>query len=107
MKTHTLWFILLVFLCNPAIAQAPEGMNYQAVARDANGAVLQHHHISLRLTVHDGSSTGSIAYQETDTTTTNQFGLFSIVIGNGEVVQGTFSGINWGSGGKYLEVEYD
>ena len=33
--------------------------------------------------------------------------MFSIVIGNGTVVSGTFAGINWGNGTKWLKTEID
>ncbi|MFN8286745.1 MAG: tail fiber domain-containing protein [Chitinophagales bacterium] len=89
-------------------AQAPNGINYQAVARNAAGSVIQNQNVSVRLSIHDGSSGGTIVYQETHSATTNQFGLFTVVIGGGTVQQGTFAGINWGSGGgKFLQVELD
>ncbi len=89
-------------------AQAPQGINYQAVARNAAGTVIQNQNVSIRLSIHDGSGSGTIVYQETHSATTNQFGLFTVVIGGGSVQQGTFAGINWGSGGgKYLQVELD
>ncbi|MFN8286890.1 MAG: collagen-like protein [Chitinophagales bacterium] len=88
-------------------AQAPQSFNYQAVARNAAGNVLQNQNVGLRFTIRDGSGTGTIVYQETQNKTTNQFGLFSAEVGNGTAVTGNFSGINWGSGAKYLQVEFD
>lgn len=89
-------------------AQAPQGINYQAVARNAAGSVLQNQNVGIRLSIHDGSAGGTIVYQETHSATTNQFGLFTVVIGGGTVQQGTFAGVNWGSGGgKFLQVELD
>ncbi len=40
-------------------------------------------------------------------TTTNQLGLFSLAVGGGTVLSGTFANINWGTGDKYLQVEMD
>ncbi len=88
-------------------AQAPQSFNYQAVARNASGSVLQNQNVGLRFTIRDGSATGTIVYQETQNKTTNQFGLFSAEVGNGTAVTGNFTGINWGSGAKYLQVEFD
>ena len=60
-------------------AQAPpQGVNYQAIARSAGGAVIPNKHISVSFSVHDGSATGGIVYQEADTATTNEFGLFTV-----------------------------
>ncbi|MCX6198056.1 MAG: hypothetical protein NTY88_02385 [Bacteroidetes bacterium] len=96
-----------VYCLSSVNAQAPNGINYQAVARNNAGAIWQNQHITLRFTIHSSTANGAIAYQETDTATTNQFGLFTVVIGSGTVVQGTFSGISWGTASKYLQVELD
>ena len=88
-------------------SQVPQSMNYQAVARNANGSIIPNQRIGLRFTIHDGTSGGAIIYRETNTDTTNQFGLFTAYVGGGSVVNGTFGGINWGSGSKYLQVEID
>ena len=99
-------FIFLISITSSIIqAQVPQAVNYQAVARTASGAVMPNQSVNLRLSIRDLTSTGAIEYQEIDTTTTNQFGLFSIAIGTGSVVQGSFSSIDWGNGDKYLQVE--
>ena len=105
----TIYIIAAICLILPAflIAQAPQGINYQAVARNSTGTVLQSQNVSLRLSIHDGSSVGSIVYQETQTAATNQFGLFTVVIGAGTVTQGSFAGINWSTGNKFLQIEFD
>src|SRR4051812_44136144 len=87
-------------------AQAPQGMNYQAIARDPSGAILVYQHIALRFTITNGNG-GSTLYQETDTTTTNQFGLFSLNVGNGTPIGSPFSSINWGSVTPWMSVEMD
>jgi hypothetical protein len=46
-------------------------------------------------------------YKETQSKTTNQFGLFTAEIGGGTVVSGSFGTIAWSSGTKYLQVEID
>jgi len=102
-----LFAIGLVFTCLFSFSQTPQGINYQAVARDGSGVILSNANISVRFTVHDGSATGSNVYKEHFSTTTNQFGLFSLVIGTGTVDVGTFSAINWATGNKFLQVEFD
>lgn len=88
-------------------AQAPQFVNYQAVARNAQGSVLPNQTVTVRLTIYSGTPTGTIVHLETDTVTTNQFGLFTIAIGSNSVIPGGFAGIDWGSGNKYLKVELD
>ena len=98
--------VLFLFSCLLAVAQAPQMFNYQAVARDASGNPLPGStNVNLRFTIHYGSANGTIVYQETQATITNQFGLLTAQVGNGLVVQGSFTGINWGSNTEYLEVE--
>jgi uncharacterized protein (TIGR02145 family) len=45
-----------------------------------------------------------VVYEETHATTTNAQGLVSLNVGGGTSVTGTFSGIQWGSGNKFLQV---
>ncbi|MES2617869.1 MAG: hypothetical protein V4613_08320 [Bacteroidota bacterium] len=99
----TFCFLLITCVC----AQVPQGMKYQAVARNKSGAVLQHHKVGLRFTIRDGSINGSIVYSEAQTDSTNEFGLFTVVIGNGTPQVGNFNTIAWGSGSKFLQIELD
>lgn len=97
-----------------SMAQAPNLMNYQGVARNAAGNVLPNQNIALRLSILNGSPTGAVVYAETRNVTTNAFGLFNVVVGSpgASATTGTIAGINWsasgaGSGAKYLQVEID
>lgn len=82
-------------------------LNYQAVARDASGNPILSSTVSLRFTIHSVAAGGPVEYQETQSATTNQFGLFSVKIGTGSVVSGTFALIGWVSAEFYLQVELD
>lgn len=88
-------------------AQAPQAFPYQAVAHDSVGNLIADQNISLRFSILDGSNAGPVVYQETQSVTTTSLGLFNLNIGQGTVVSGAFSNINWGSGAKYLQVEMD
>lgn len=100
---------LALLLALGLTAQVPQQVGYQAIARDNTGAVLASHSISVRLTIHDGSAAGTTVYQETFSgITTNQFGLFTLNIGTGTPVgANTFASIPWGTGSKWLQVEFD
>lgn len=106
-KNIPLFLIMLCLMAQHTFSQSPQLMNYQAVARNAAGNILSNQGIGLRFSVHDGSSTGTIVYTETQNSTTNQFGIFTVVIGGGTVIQGNFSTINWANGTKFLQVEMD
>lgn len=103
----TLLFSLILICSHLLFAQAPQGLNYQAVAYDASGNPVVNQAIAVRLSILDGSATGTLVYQETQNPTTDNTGLFAIVIGNGTVVSGTFNTINWGNGSKWLKTEID
>ncbi|MCW3125827.1 MAG: hypothetical protein JWO03_1485 [Bacteroidetes bacterium] len=88
-------------------SSAPQGINYQSVARDASGQILINQQISLQLTIHDTISSGAIVYRERHVVVTNAFGTFSVVVGGGSLVTGNFGNINWGAADKYLQAEMD
>ena len=87
-------------------AQVPQAINYQAVLRNAGGAIIANQDVKIGFVIHDGSSSGTVVYDEIDTVHTNQFGLFTAAIGRGQSQGGNFSSINWSTGLKYLEVDY-
>lgn len=92
------------------IAQSvPMGINYQAVARDANGDELVNRNIDVRLSIISGSPAGEVEWEEVHSeVTTSQFGLFNIVIGQGICSNGTvtsFEDIPWGDNLHFLKVE--
>ncbi len=107
MKKLLIVLILILTSAGLVFAQAPQGLNYQAVAYDAGGLPVVNTTISVRLSILDGSATGTLVYQETQGPTTDNTGLFSIVIGNGTVVSGAFNTINWDNGSKFLKTEID
>ena len=96
---------------NFGYAQAPEGVGYQGVATDANGIELVNQAISIRASVLSGSATGTIEWQETHTTTTDTFGLFTLTIGQGtnttNGAQTSFGDISWGTSTHFLKIEMD
>ena len=90
-----------------AAGQAPQAINYQAVARDSAGAILTNRNISVRITILRNSITGTEVYKEVHNTQVNPFGLINLAIGAGTVVSGDFSLIPWDSYKHFLKVEID
>lgn len=103
----SLTIVLLIAGGKHVAAQTvPAGINYQAVARDNNGKEIVNTDIEVRFTIRSGSPTGTVVYQEVFTdVTTSRYGVFSLVIGKGDPVMGTFSSINWSAFNHYLQVE--
>lgn len=108
MKKLTL-IIISILSFAAGMAQAPNLMNFQGVARNPVGNVIANKNISVRLSVHDGTPAGAVVYRETRAVTTNAFGLFNIMIGSTGAtgVTGTVAGVNWLAGSKYIQLEVD
>jgi BclB C-terminal domain-containing protein len=107
MRKFTCLFVIVCVMALTALAQAPQKINYQAVVRNAAGVPVTNQNVSLRFSVLDGSSSGTTVYSETQSATTNTFGLANVQIGGGTPVSGTFAAINWGAASKFLKVEAD
>ena len=102
-------FVLIMISCVQAMAQQLPQINYQGVARKADGSPIMEQAIGLRLTIRDGSATGTSVYSETRQRTTNKFGLFTVVIGSSGAASqnGAMATVNWSTGNKFLQVEID
>ena len=99
-------FVIALSLTQKTHAQAPQGIPYQAVARDNAGNLIKNQNISLRFSIHDGTASGAVVYSETHSVTTDALGLFAVNIGGG-TSSGTLADVNWGSGAKFTQVELD
>jgi hypothetical protein len=108
MKRINKCILSLVFsiLTTSAISQ---GINFQGVARSANGTIIASSNISLRLSIISKNVDATPEYIETKTVVTNAQGIFSIVVGDATnaVVTGNFKNIAWKDGIKFLKVEMD
>ena len=106
--------LLLILLYLPFIGFAqsvPQGINYQAVARDANGAVLMNQALTIQFSVISDITTSAVSWQETHSVTTNVYGLYTAIIGGGTTTtvgsSASFDVIDWGSTTHFLKVEMD
>lgn len=88
-------------------AQAPEGIPYQAVVRDGSGNLMASQSVSFQISILQTTSTGTAVYVETQSVTTNAYGLATFTIGGGTAVTGTLGGVDWSTGPYFLKVEVD
>ncbi|MDQ0637551.1 hypothetical protein QF042_001116 [Pedobacter sp. W3I1] len=109
MKKLLLIALLSMGLTLAVKAQAPQQFNYQGAARNANGTPLANKNIALRISILDGSSTGTVQYLEVRNVATNALGLYALAIGatGANSVSGTIAGVSWASGLKFVKVEID
>ena len=99
-----LFTLLLLAFALGISAQAPQSIPYQAVVRNSDGTVMAEAAMTIIFKIHDATAAGTVVYEDNHTANTNSQGLISLNVGNGSVVSGTFSGINWGAGSKFLHV---
>ena len=92
--------LVAVIITVSVLAQAPQLMSYQAVIRNNNDSLVKNHDVGMRVSILQGSSTGTAVYEETYSPNpqTNTNGLVTVEIGSGTPVTGTFSSINWSNG---------
>lgn len=114
---HIVGAMLFLFVSNSTFAQSvtegvPQGINYQAIARDIDGKPIREKVLSVRLTVWDDSTLlanqlpAGNAFEQISNVKTNRYGLFTLVIGADDITD--FQNIPWGSGViKYLQVDID
>jgi hypothetical protein len=102
-KIFTVIAVLAMFAS--LTAQLPSGFNYQAIIRDASGNIISNENITLKLSILDNMDTN--VWTETHNVTTNQFGLVSLVVGQGAPAGGkaaTFGDIDWSAGTMKLRT---
>ena len=114
----TLFFAGLIVFAKSAFSQVIEGITYQAVAMTENerpgvnlASYLQNQALDVRFTIIRDNPMGAILYQEVQTTTTDNYGLFSVVIGQGTLTSSSpnigIVNLSWGLYKHLLKVEID
>ncbi|MEM6380557.1 MAG: hypothetical protein AAF705_20400, partial [Bacteroidota bacterium] len=93
------------FLFNVMAQSAPLGLNYQAQARDVDGSPLENSTIALRVSFTSADNTPEIFYQEEHQMLTDEFGLFSLIIGKGKTTNESLMDVPWGEEPIWMEVE--
>jgi hypothetical protein len=107
MKTKlTLISLFLISNLPLLISQVPQGFNYQAIARGADGKEIANTTLQVKISILTDTSefyaggTGTYIWEEQQTVTTNNLGLFILTVGNplATKIQGSatsFSAIDW------------
>ncbi len=96
-------FIGLIFLAIGITAQPPQLIPYQAIARDNAGNPVLNQNIGLRFSIHDQTISGTVVWQESQTVVSNNLGIIITALGGTTQL----ASVDWGSGGKFLQVEMD
>lgn len=99
--------VATILLSLGAFAQAPQKMSYQAVIRDAKQNIVINDPVATKISILQGTATGTEVYVETHSSATNSNGLVSLEIGMGNVISGDFSTIDWANGPYFVKTETD
>ncbi|MCB0518460.1 MAG: hypothetical protein H6577_27995 [Lewinellaceae bacterium] len=98
-------FILLILLQCAATGLLAQ-MNYQCTVLDSNDDPVANSTISVRASIRLNSAAGTISYQETHSTATDDFGRINIAIGKGSPTIGTYANVPR-TGLHFLQIEVD
>lgn len=99
--------ILVSWLMTCAMAgQAPPTFSYQGQLDNADGSLIKNKTISIRATLMS-VDTQVLLYQEEQTATTSEHGIFNMEVGRGTPLQGSISAISWSENRTELLVEID
>ncbi len=101
-----LMFLFLIII-GSVTAQAPQSFKYQAVARNAEGAAMVNATIGIEISLISNNINGTVVYSETFSPSSNGVGIFNLNIGQGSVISGNFSDIDWGADNYFLKVAMD
>ena len=110
MKTNTkllVFFLFSFFYSLNSNAQVVSGMNYQAVIRNSSNALIANTVVGVKISILQGSATGTVVFSERHTPTTNANGLATFVIGEGTPIISDFFAINWLGGLHFIKTETD
>lgn len=107
-------FYKLLFTCSLAAlfgstlyAQSPQKFGYQAVIRKSNGDLVANQPVATRISILQGSLSGTVVYEETQNALTNTNGLLTFEIGSGAVVMGDLSTVDWSNGPYFIQTATD
>lgn len=99
--------LIISIFSTTVFAQAPEKVSYQAVLRDGSNNLIINQSVGLKVSVLQGSPTGTVVFSETHNTSTNANGLVTVQIGDGTIATGSIVAIDWANGPHFIKTEID
>lgn len=105
-----LFWALLLFKTNGLLSQInpPNGLIYQALARDPKGNLASKRTIYVKTAILKSAPTGTAVYADEHKISSNNDGLFSFVVGQGTNKSGSYNNvadIPWGQDKYYFNLQ--
>jgi uncharacterized protein (TIGR02145 family) len=105
---RTISILLILFFYDFCSAQVPPAQfNFSGIARDGNSQPIANSDISLQVKIRQSTFQGPEVYSEEHNIVTDEFGLFSIIIGDGQNQVGNVSSVQWPMDLFFLEIGLD
>jgi hypothetical protein len=109
LKNILILIVLVVIFMSPLHAQKiPSSIPFQAIAKDYAGAPANERKIYIQTNLIAGNITGKTVFTELHETTTDERGVFSIMIGAGKKTAGGLQSLNeldWEEGPYFLGIQ--
>jgi hypothetical protein len=99
--------IIMLFGVANMFSQTPQAFNWQFVLRDDAGGLSSDKNVSVRLSIHEVTQTGTVVYSEEFAVMSEKTGLVNLQAGRGTVLSGDFSTISWGANAHFVQIEVD
>ncbi|MEP6646607.1 MAG: hypothetical protein ABJC12_05925 [Saprospiraceae bacterium] len=100
-------FLLAVVLLSSVGIQAqsvPQGMRFQAIARDLDGRLLLKKELVVQVELLTAAPDSKVYYTETHKSFSNELGLLDFVIGEGTEPSGKFSDVPWSTEEMWVRI---
>ncbi len=108
-KILTKLFATLLIVCgllSNILAQAPEGIIYQAEARNESGEIIVNESLDVKITILESSANGTMIWEGNHKVITNDYGMFVLVVGTGtNSGEYIFNEIMWDNFSHFLNVK--
>lgn len=106
MKKNYVVLVLLMFFSGITFAQELQKnfINYQGVARTAENQLMANETMFVGIDLKIGGSAQAPTYSENHSITTDANGVFSLKIGNGDVLSGDYYNFPWGDLATFVTV---
>src|SRR6188474_1943551 len=105
MKKLLILLTIVLFTSVGLIAQTvPQGMRFQALARDLSGGLLANEKLEVKVELYATEPAEKIFYTEAHHVQSSELGLLDFIIGEGAAFEGVFADIPWADQRMWVRI---